>query len=137
MCVANSVRSQIAEGLARHILGSGFQIESAGIQPYKVNPYAVKVMAEIHIDISHHYSKTCDELPEEFLNNLHYIITLCEDEVCPRSLHASATKLHWPFPDSSGALFGDPLHQFRLTRDSIKAKIEEFKEITLKGIWPL
>lgn len=66
MCVANSARSQLAEGLARQVfLNAG--IESAGSNPGKLNPYAVKVMKEIQIDISRQYSKSMDELSPQFI----------------------------------------------------------------------
>jgi hypothetical protein len=70
MCVANSARSQLAEGLARRIFGNRVEVESAGSQPSKVNPVAVRVLSEEGIDISKHFSKSTDELSPGFLATL-------------------------------------------------------------------
>lgn len=129
MCVANSARSQLAEGLARKILGSAVQVESAGSHPGKVNPYAVQVLREIGIDITRHYSKSYDDLKPSFLLQLNYLITLCAEEVCPQ-LTSRATKLHWPLPDpvNKEGTEEAQLARFRETRDAIAKKIREFSE---------
>ena len=99
MCVGNSARSQIAEGLAKAMLGKEHQIESAGSIPSgKVHLGAISCMQSIGIDISNHYSKSIDELESDFMDNLDYVITLCAEEVCP-ALPASAAALHWMHPD--------------------------------------
>ena len=128
MCVANSARSQLAEGLARHIFGAKAVVESAGSKPGQLNPFAVQAMKEIGIDISSHYSKSVDELAPEFVAGLDYVITLCAEEVCPVII-SKATKLHWPFPDPAGKGTTDEerLAQFRVARDNIKARLEEFQ----------
>ena len=82
MCVANSARSQLAEGLAIQTFPEA-EIQSAGSHPGKLNPYAVKVMNEIGIDISRHHSKSIDDLSPKFIVGLDYVITLCAEEVCP------------------------------------------------------
>lgn len=128
MCVANSARSQIAEGLAKKIFPS-FEIKSAGSRPGKLNPNAVAVMKEIGIDITKQYSKPMGDLPLSFINHLDYVITLCAEEVCP-SLMVKAKKLHWPFPDpaTNDALTDhEVLKRFRQTRDCIFNKLQEFK----------
>src|SRR3989338_8588325 len=101
LCVANSARSQLAEGLARHLYGPKAQVMSAGSIPGALNPIAVTVVREIGIDISGHRSKSVDDLPKEFLDRLDAVITLCAEEVCPVVL-SRAPKLHWPFPDPAG-----------------------------------
>lgn len=129
MCVANSARSQLAEGLARDIF-SAFEIQSAGSNPGKLNPYAVTVMKEIGIDISKHHSKSYDDLPKQFTDNLDYVITLCAEEVCPVII-SKAKKLHWPFPDpASKELLTEQefLTRFREARDNIKARLLLFKK---------
>jgi arsenate reductase (thioredoxin) len=129
MCVANSARSQIAEGLAKRVFGERIQIQSAGSVPGKLNPLAVQAMDEIGIDISKHFSKSIDQLPSDFLANLDYVITLCAEEVCP-ILVSEANKLHWPLPDPAGhdGLSNDKkLELFRHTRDAIKEKLFSFK----------
>lgn len=130
MCVANSARSQLAEGLARHIFPD-VEIQSAGSQPGKLNPFAVQVMKEEGIDISRQTSKSTDDLPPNFVAGIKYVITLCADEVCPTMVARGATKLHWPFPDpaSKEPLPDDVmLKRFREARDGIKARLLEFKK---------
>ena len=81
MCVGNSARSQIAEGLAKAMLNQGHQIQSAGSIPSgTVHSGAIACMESIGIDISQHYSKSIDELDAEFMNNLDYVITLKENK---------------------------------------------------------
>lgn len=129
MCVANSARSQMAEGLARQMFPQ-VEIQSAGSKPSKLNPNAVKAMKEVGIDITKQYSKSADQLPTEFLNNVDYVITLCAEEVCPTSV-AKGKRLHWPIPDPASK---EPLSEeemlkrFRTARDSIKVRLEELKK---------
>lgn len=128
MCVANSARSQMAEGLANQVFGTTAEIQSAGSEPKVVNSYAIKAMSEIGIDISKHYSKTYDHLSPKFLVTLDYIITLCAEEVCPRMASKSALKIHWPFPDPAGSgSEQEQMARFRQTRDAIHLKLKEFK----------
>lgn len=129
ICVANSARSQLAEGLARNIFSSDVEIQSAGSQPSKVNPFAVEVMKEVGIDLSKHYSKSTDGLSPRFLVDLDYVITLCAEEVCP-VLVSKAKKLHWPMPDPTGGdelTIEERLQLFRVTRDAINAKLVAFQ----------
>lgn len=117
LCVANSARSQIAEGLARKYFPPSIRVLSAGSRPTQVNPLAIQVMKEVGIDISSHHSKSANEInPDE----IDLVITLCEEEVCPTFL-GKAKKLHWPFPDPGGTL-----EKFREARTSIEAKLKEF-----------
>ena len=129
MCVANSARSQMAEGLAKSIFGAQAEVESAGSNPSHVNPLAIEVMKEIGVDITRHYSKMADDLSPRFLTNLDYVITLCSEEVCP-VLVSKAKKLRWPFPDPAGQdhLSKDAqLDRFREVRNAIQSKLNEFK----------
>ena len=128
MCVANAARSQMAEGLARQIFAGRAEIQSAGSKPKEVHPLAKKVLEEVHIDISGHFSKSCDQLPENFTQNLDYLITLCADEVCPVTRFTSAKKLHWPLKDPASSAFSDleQLQAFRFTRDEIQKKLMAF-----------
>ena len=123
LCVANSARSQMAEGLARRILGPDFEIASAGSHPTTVNPYAVEAMAEIGIDIASHRSKSVDEIdPQRF----DLVVTLCAEEVCP-ILPGSIKRLHWPIADPAAkepALTHDELRsRFRAAREQVEARI--------------
>jgi arsenate reductase (thioredoxin) len=123
LCVANSARSQMAEGLARAQLGDGVQIQSAGSAPSRVNPYAIEVMRELGIDIASHASKSVDTIDAASVD---IVITLCAEEVCPVFL-TEARRLHWPIPDPAS---DDPtvprdvmLQRFRDARDAIRAKV--------------
>ncbi|MGE3973704.1 MAG: arsenate reductase ArsC [Bdellovibrionales bacterium] len=128
MCVANSARSQLAEGLARKTFGTSAEIQSAGSQPTKVNPIAIKAMQEIGLDITKHTSKTYEQLPTLFTSDLNYIITLCAEEVCPIVISKTAKKLHWPFQDPARKDLSEEeqLKLFREARDGIQKKIEAF-----------
>jgi arsenate reductase len=127
MCVANSARSQLAEGLAHHLFKTRAQIESAGSQPSKVNPFVVRALNELGIDITKQFSKSVDDLSPEFVANLDYVITLCAEEVCP-ILISRAKKLHWPLPDPAGknGTEEEQIERFRTTRDEIKKRLEIF-----------
>jgi arsenate reductase len=123
LCVANSARSQMAEGLARKHFENDARIQSAGSAPSSVNPYAVAVMQEIEIDLSNHTSKNVDDID---MSDVDLIITLCADEVCP-IVPGRITKLHWPLPDPAS---DDPnltesemLDRFRVARDEIKSRL--------------
>ncbi len=129
MCVANSARSQLAEGLARKVFPDA-EIQSAGSHPGKLNPHAVAVMNEIGVDISKHYSKSIDNLTPKFIVGLDYVITLCAEEVCP-TMVSRAKKLHWPHPDPAtkeSLPEEESLRRFREARDAIQRKLEEFKK---------
>ena len=95
LCVANSARSQMAEGLAKKILGEGHDIQSAGSEPSgKVHDFAVKALDEVGIDISKNQSKCTSDLSDDFIGNLDFAITLCAEEVCP-VIPSDAKKLHY------------------------------------------
>lgn len=134
MCVANSARSQMAEGLAKKIFAPSVNVESAGSQPKNVNPFATAAMKEVGVDLSNHYSKSYDELKPSFIVELNYVITLCAEEVCPSMVTQKAEKLHWPLPDPAGKQGTDEeqLARFRETRTSLATRIREFAKT--KGI---
>ena len=101
LCTGNSARSQMAEGLLRHLAGDRFEVFSAGTKPVGLNPNAVTAMAEIGIDISGHRSKSVDEfagLPFD------YVITVCDNakESCP-IFAGTGTRLHHSFEDPAAA----------------------------------
>lgn len=127
LCVANSARSQMAEGLARARLEKrGVVVESAGSAPSVVNPYAVRVMAERGIDISGHESKSVDTIDPEGVD---LVVTLCAEEVCPAFLGA-AVRRHWPIPDpaTTDALSDEEmLERFRAARDAISGMIDRLE----------
>jgi arsenate reductase len=128
LCVANSARSQIAEGLAKSMLGSEHNIQSAGSIPSgEVHPNAVKAMDDIGIDIREQYSKSINDLDNGFLNNLDYVITLCAEEVCP-VLNNDAKKLHWLNEDPANNSFSEKqlITSFSMTRDNLFKLIKKF-----------
>ncbi len=125
LCVANSARSQMAEGIARRELAGIAEIYSAGSNPGKVNPFAVAALAEIGIDISSQYSKSIADID---LPTMDLIITLCAEEVCP-FVPGKTEKQHWPFPDpASSAPEAQQKADFQRVRDGILARIRAFKQ---------
>ena len=142
LCVANSARSQMAEGLARQILGELAEVSSAGSNPAPVNPHAVEAMAEIGIDITGQHSKSVDTID---LSGLDLVVTLCAEEVCP-VLPGHVQRMHWPIADPAAATaegatsaeavaaeatsqgMSEPQARFRAARDLIQEKIEALAE---------
>ena len=128
LCVANSARSQLAEGLAKSLLGPRAVVESAGSEPSgKVQPWAIEVLKESGIDISKNWSKSIDQLSPGFLTNLDLVITLCAEEVCP-TLPSSAKRLHWPIKDPAKVPADRMPEAFRTARDEIKEKLMGLSE---------
>ena len=123
LCVANSARSQMAEGLARDLLRGQATIMSAGSAPSHVNPHAIAAMAEIGIDISAQHSKSVDEIDPASVD---LVVTLCAEEVCP-VLPGRVRRLHWPIADpasSDPSLTAEDFRaRFATARDQIKARL--------------
>jgi len=126
LCVANSARSQMAEGLARKLFGSRIAVQSAGSEPSKVNPYAIEVMREVGVDLTTHHSKSVQTIDPATVGT---VITLCAEEVCPVFL-GKARRLHWPIQDPASKDSSIPrdemLTRFRTARDQIQARLEVF-----------
>lgn len=120
LCVANSARSQMAEGLARRLFGDRARVQSAGSRPSAVHPAAIAAMAELGIDLAGQRSKPVDEIDP---SGIDLVITLCAEEVCPLVL-TSAPRLHWPVPDPAAAADRDWPAAFRAARDAIRARLE-------------
>jgi arsenate reductase len=127
LCVANSARSQMSEGLARDLYGARAVVTSAGSTPSRVNPYAIEVMRELGIDLTTHHSKSVDDIDAADVDT---VITLCAEEVCPVFL-GRARRLHWPIPDpaSDDPTLGrdEMLARFRRARETIRAKLAAFE----------
>jgi len=121
LCVANSARSQLAEGIARSLAPSGVTVWSAGSQPTRVRPEAIAALAEIGIDISKHRSKSVSEIPA---GDVDTVITLCGEEECPVFL-GRARRLHWGLPDPAGigGSEADRANAFRRTRDELRRRL--------------
>jgi arsenate reductase len=126
LCTGNSARSQMAEGLMRHLRGDEFEVYSAGVEPKSVHPKAVQAMQEIGIDISGQKSKHIDELPDREFD---HIITLCDHAAqnCPVFL-GKGVRLHHGFSDPAAAVGSDHevLEAFRKVRDELKQFILRF-----------
>lgn len=125
LCTGNSARSQMAEGLLRHMAGDRFGVASAGTKPSIVRPEAIQAMKEIGISLDGHRSKSV----EEFVGKpIDYVITVCDNakESCP-VFPAGTIRMHWPFQDPPGPLEGteeERLAIFRMVRDQMKARFE-------------
>ena len=125
LCTHNSARSQMAEGLLRHLAGDRFEVASAGTEATHVRPLAIKAMAEVGIDIAGQESKTLDRyLGDAFA----YVITVCDQaaEACP-VFPGAQQRLHWSFPDPSKATGTEQeqLGVYRQVRDAIRRRIEQ------------
>jgi arsenate reductase len=125
LCTGNVARSQMAEGLLRHIAGDRFEVFSAGLVPSYVRPNAITVMNELGIDISHHRSKSLNEFVETPFD---YVITVCDhaSEHCP-IFPGPAKRIHWSIEDPV-APGGEEaqLNAFREARDDLKSRIQQF-----------
>jgi arsenate reductase (thioredoxin) len=128
LCVANSARSQMAEGLARDLFGSDAEVMSAGSQPSRVNPLAIEAMDELGIDIRSHHSKSVATLDAGAFD---LVITLCADEVCP-VLPGTVQRLHWPIPDPAAVDAtvdrAAALQAFRAARDELRARLQQLRD---------
>ena len=128
LCVGNSARSQIAEGLAKDMLPNSFNIKSAGSLPAEnVHKHAILVMNDIGIDISKNTTKSIKSINKKFINSLDYVITLCAEEVCP--VVPKATRVfHWPNEDPDNDIFNDiqSKNAFTKTREDIFTLLKKF-----------
>ena len=124
LCVHNSARSQLAEGLARALAGDRIDVFSAGSVPSRVHPLALRVLQERGIDASRHRSKSVDEFAHAQFD---YVITLCAEEVCPTFL-GTTQKLHWALPDPSAAQGNENerLRTFREIASELTRRLEQF-----------
>ncbi len=135
LCTGNSARSQMAEGLLRHMAGDQFEVYSAGLEPKTVNPYAIQAMQEIGLDISSQTSKSV----MDYLGRVHMgtVITVCSnaEERCP-IFPFSTQRLYWPFEDPATFVGTDAetLAKFREVRDLISARLETW--LKEEGITP-
>ncbi len=126
LCTGNSCRSQMAEGWLRHLAGEQFDVVSAGTHPVGLNPYAVTVMAEAGVDISHHVSERIDPY---LTQHFHYVVTVCDraQETCP-AFPGASQMLHWNFDDPAHATgtYEQRLIVFRKSRDEIADRVRQF-----------
>ena len=126
LCTHNSARSQMAEGLLRHMAGERFEVESAGTEATRVNPLAIRAMSEVGIDLGGHTSKTL----ERFLGQpWDYVITVCDsaNDRCP-VFPGAKHRIHGSFDDPSGATGteNERLNVFRRVRDEIRGQLDSW-----------
>lgn len=121
LCVANSARSQMAEGWARHLFGDSMTVQSAGSRPTRLNPFALEVMREVGIDIGGQTSKSVDTIDPRGVDT---VITLCAEEVCP-VFFGDVRRLHWGIEDpATDAPLSDEAMRarFRVARDELQRR---------------
>lgn len=126
LCTGNSARSQMAEAFLRKYAGNYFEAHSAGLEPKGINPYTIRVMQEVGIDLAGQSSKSV----MEYLGKVHchYLITVCAhaEENCPRVFPGVVEHLHWEFEDPAAFAGSDEakLEKFRQIRDQIEARVK-------------
>jgi arsenate reductase (thioredoxin) len=129
ICIHNSARSQMAEAFLKEMAGDRFEVESAGLEPGTLNPFVVEAMGECGIDISQNKTQSVFELFKAG-RKFQYVIAVCDKEASERCpiFPSLKEKLHWPFPDPSGAQGSDEekLAAARSVRDQVQAKVAEW-----------
>lgn len=131
LCTGNSCRSQMAEGFCRKYWGDKFNVYSAGTKKHGMNNRAMKVMTESGVDISSHYSKTVEELPEVTFD---YVITVCDaaKETCPYFPGGEVIHVGFQDPPALTKAMTDEeeiLKVYRRVRDEIENAIKALPEI--------
>ncbi len=123
LCTGNSARSQMAEGLLRHLAGDRYEGFSAGLKPSVVNLYAIEAMRQRGIDISGQCSKHLSEYLDQPFD---FVITVCDNavETCPL-FPGGAQHIHWSFPDPADTHGSDAdiLASFMRIRDALEAQL--------------
>jgi arsenate reductase len=132
LCTQNSARSQMAEGLLRHLAGDRFEAYSAGIDPTdEIHPCAVEAMREVGIDISDQYPKGLKTYMGKMSFN--YLIIVCAraEERCPKTFPGVGTTFSWIFDDprrDEDLPYDSILERFRLVRDQIELRMRDWLE---------
>ncbi len=129
LCVANSARSQMAEGIPRSLAPAGVRVSSAGSSPTRVRPQAIAVLREVGIDISSHVAKHVRDIEARSVD---VVVTLCGEEECPLFL-GDALRVHWGLPDPAAVTEPEEasLNAFRQVRDELMRRLE-----ALFAAWP-
>lgn len=129
ICVHNSARSQMAEAFLRQMANDRFEVESAGLEPGKLNPVVVEVMNEIGIDISQNKTKSVFDFYKQG-KQYDYVVTVCDESQagkCP-VFPGAGERLHWGFDDPSVFVgsWEDKLAKTREVRNKIEAKVKDW-----------
>ena len=126
ICTGNACRSQMAEGLLRHMAGEKFEVYSAGSHPSRLHPASVAVMAEWNIDITHHTSEPINDYLE---TGIDIVITVCDNakQICP-TFPGNVKRIHWGLDDPYHGWGAEPedLLPYREIRDELKDRIKVF-----------
>jgi len=131
VCAHNSARSQMAEALLKHLAGDRFEVESAGLEPGKLNPLAIGVMQEIGIDISQNKTKSVFDFYKQG-KRYDYVITVCDEsqaQKCPVFPGTAVTRrIHWSFDDPVGfqGSWEEKMEKTRAVRDQINQRIDSW-----------
>lgn len=129
LCVHNSSRSQMAEAFLKAKGGDGFEVESAGLEPGKLNPHVVRAMLEVGIDISRNPTKSVFDLRADG-KTYDVVVTVCSKEAAERCpvFPGLSERLHWPFPDPAALKGSDEeiMAGVRKVRDLIEKAVGEF-----------
>jgi arsenate reductase (thioredoxin) len=132
LCTGNSARSQMAEGLLRHLSHNRLEVCSAGTQPSAVNPLAIEAMREIGLDISAHRAKSVAEFEGQRFDT---VITVCDRaaERCP-VFPGAPQRIHWSLPDPAGVngTHDEKLAAFRNVRDDLERKLRGFLRLAAR-----
>lgn len=121
LCVANSIRSQLAEGLARRLAPPGIEVYSAGASPGRIHGYVVAVLDEVGIDASAQYAKPLSAVPHDRIGT---VVTLCAEDL-GLSVPRGVERLHWPTEDPTASAISDDemMEAFRRVREALERKI--------------
>ncbi len=129
LCTGNSCRSQMAEAWGRHFFPDGWKVASAGIEKHGLNPHMLTVMSEVGVDMSKHFSKTIDELPNDVVWDL--VVTVCDRAAASCPCYPGAKRVHLPFDDPPTLAIGleeeEALNIYRRVRDEIRTDIEKLR----------
>ena len=128
LCTGNSARSQMAEGLLRHLGGDRYEVHSAGTQPAGLNPLAVEVMREIGVNLTGQRSKSIAEFEGQRFDT---VITVCDNaaEQCP-AFPGAPQRIHWSLPDpaAAGGTWEERFAEFRAVRAELEHRLRQFIE---------
>ncbi|MBT4035554.1 MAG: arsenate reductase ArsC [Candidatus Marinimicrobia bacterium] len=126
LCTGNSCRSQIGEGLMRHLAGDKYEVFSAGVEPSRLHPMSILVMQEIGVDIGH---QTSDDVNDYLDSGINIIISVCDHaaQTCP-TFPGDVQRVHWSLKDPFHGWDVDEskLPDYRKTRDDLKQRIQGF-----------
>jgi arsenate reductase len=131
ICTHNSARSQMAEAYLKKFGGDRFEVESAGLEAGKLNPYVVRALAEDGIDITGKKTQGVSDLLKQG-RTYDFVVAVCSKEAADRCpvFPGRAKRLVWSYPDPSTFTGSDDeiLAQVRQVRDTIRERVHQFSE---------